>query len=124
MQHVRHCICGHLRISKRIKLNKSLIGTGFPFREFAHIDAYLAIFRDLTEKTSGMRRAGAATLDLAYVAAGRLDGFWEFGLSPWDMAAGSLLITESGGLVGDLKVTAAICSQATSWPAIRSFSAS
>jgi len=92
-----------LRISKRIKLNKSLIGTGFPFREFAHIDAYLAIFRDLTEKTSGMRRAGAATLDLAYVAAGRLDGFWEFGLSPWDMAAGSLLITESGGLVGDLE---------------------
>ena len=92
-----------LRISKRIKLQKSLIGTGFPFREFAHIDIYLAMFRDLTQKTSGLRRAGAATLDLAYVASGRLDGFWEFGLSPWDMAAGSLLITEAGGLVGDLE---------------------
>ena len=92
-----------LRVSKRIKLQKSLLGTGFPFREFAHIDAYLAMFRDLTQKTSGLRRAGAATLDLAYVAAGRLDGFWEFGLSPWDMAAGSLLITEAGGLVGDLE---------------------
>jgi len=92
-----------LRISKRTNLQKSLIGTGFPFREFSHIDNYLAIFRDLTQKTSGLRRAGAATLDLAYVAAGRLDGFWEFGLSPWDMAAGSLLITEAGGLVGDLE---------------------
>ena len=92
-----------LRISKRIKLQKSLIGTGFPYREFAHIDTYLAMFRDLTQKTSGLRRAGAATLDLAYVAAGRLDGFWEFGLSAWDMAAGSLLITEAGGLVGDLE---------------------
>ncbi|HWP90420.1 MAG TPA: inositol monophosphatase family protein, partial [Burkholderiales bacterium] len=92
-----------LRISKRTNLQKSLIGTGFPFREFSYIDNYLAIFRDLTQKTSGLRRAGAATLDLAYVAAGRLDGFWEFGLSPWDMAAGSLLITEAGGLVGDLE---------------------
>ena len=92
-----------LRISKRSKLQQSLIGTGFPFREFSHIDTYLAMFRDLTQKTSGLRRAGAATLDLAYVAAGRLDGFWEFGLSPWDMAAGSLLITEAGGLVGDLE---------------------
>ncbi len=92
-----------LRISKRIKLQKSLIGTGFPFREFAQIDAYLAMFRDLTQKTAGLRRAGSAALDLAYVAAGRLDGFWEFGLSAWDMAAGSLLITEAGGLVGDLE---------------------
>jgi myo-inositol-1(or 4)-monophosphatase len=92
-----------LRISKRSKLQQALIGTGFPFREFSHIDTYLAMFRDLTQKTSGLRRAGAATLDLAYVAAGRLDGFWEFGLSPWDMAAGSLLITEAGGLVGDLE---------------------
>ena len=92
-----------LRISKRINLQKSLIGTGFPFREFSQIDAYLAMFRDLTQKTAGLRRAGSAALDLAYVAAGRLDGFWEFGLSPWDMAAGSLLITEAGGLVGDLE---------------------
>ena len=91
-----------LRVSKRGKLDEALIGTGFPFRSFDHIDAYLAIFRELTQKTAGLRRPGAATLDLAWVAAGRLDGFWEFGLSPWDMAAGALLITEAGGLVGDL----------------------
>jgi len=92
-----------LRVSKRSKLQQGLIGTGFPFREFAHVDAYLAMLRDLTQKTTGLRRAGSATLDLAYVAAGRLDGFWEFGLGPWDIAAGSLLITEAGGLVGDLE---------------------
>ncbi len=92
-----------IRVSKRTKLQQCLLGTGFPFKEFAHVDAYLAMFRDLTQKTSGLRRAGAATLDLAYVAAGRLDGFWEFGLSPWDVAAGSLMITEAGGLVGDLE---------------------
>ena len=61
------------------------------------------MMRDLTQKTTGLRRAGAASLDLAYVAAGRLDAFWEFGLAPWDIAAGSLLITEAGGLVGDLE---------------------
>ena len=92
-----------MRVSKRSKLEGSLLGTGFPFKEFSLIDNYLAMFRDLAQKTSGIRRAGAATLDLAYVAAGRLDGFWEFGLAPWDMAAGSLMITEAGGLVGDLE---------------------
>ena len=92
-----------IRVSKRIHLKASLIGTGFPFKEFAHIDAYVAILRDMMKNTAGVRRAGSATLDLAYVAAGRLDGFWEFGLAPWDMAAGSLLITEAGGLVGDLE---------------------
>ncbi len=91
-----------IRVSKRAKLAESLIGTGFPYRSFTHIDTYLAIFKELTQKTSGLRRPGAASLDLAYVAAGRLDGFWEFGLSPWDMAAGALLIAEAGGLVGDL----------------------
>ena len=90
-----------MRVSKRSSLQGCLLGTGFPFKEFDSIDNYLAMFRDLAQKTSGIRRAGAATLDLAYVAAGRLDGFWEYGLSPWDMAAGSLLITEAGGLVGD-----------------------
>ncbi len=90
-----------MRVGKRLKLQGCLLGTGFPFKEFSQIDNYLAMFKDLTQKTSGIRRAGAATLDLAYVAAGRLDGFWEFGLAPWDMAAGSLLITEAGGLVGD-----------------------
>ena len=92
-----------IRVSRRTRIEQSLLGTGFPFREFSSVDAYLAMFRDLTQKTAGIRRAGAATLDLAYVAAGRLDGFWEFGLSPWDMAAGSLLIVEAGGLVGDFE---------------------
>ncbi len=91
-----------IRVSKRIKLNEVLIGTGFPFRYFEHVDAYLGIFRDMMHKTAGVRRPGAAALDLAWVAAGRIDGFWELGLSPWDMAAGALLITEAGGLVGDL----------------------
>ncbi|MES2238258.1 MAG: inositol monophosphatase family protein [Pseudomonadota bacterium] len=91
-----------IRVAKRIRLDEALIGTGFPYRMFDHIDTYLAIFRDLAQKTAGMRRPGAASLDLAWVACGRMDGFWELGLSPWDMAAGSLLITEAGGLVGDL----------------------
>ena len=92
-----------IRVSRRSRLAEALVGTGFPFREFAHIDAYLAILRELTQKTEGLRRPGAASLDLAYVAAGRLDAFWEFGLSAWDIAAGALLIIEAGGLVGDLE---------------------
>ncbi|HRP23576.1 MAG TPA: inositol monophosphatase family protein [Thauera sp.] len=91
-----------IRVSRRTRLNEALIGTGFPFRKFDQIDAYLAMFKELTQKTAGIRRPGAAALDLAYVAAGRLDGFWEMGLSPWDMAAGVLLIQEAGGLVSDL----------------------
>ena len=91
-----------IRVSKCLKLEDSLIGTGFPYRVFTHVDAYMGIFKELTQRTSGLRRPGAASLDLAYVACGRLDGFFEFGLSPWDMAAGCLLITEAGGLVGDL----------------------
>jgi len=91
-----------IRVTRRTRLAESLIGTGFPFPEFKHLDAYLAMFRELTQKTAGIRRPGAAALDLAYVASGRLDGFWEMGLQPWDMAAGALLIQEAGGLVGDL----------------------
>ena len=91
-----------MRVSKRDNLRTSLLGTGFPFRQLEHIDVYLATLRHMMSNATGVRRAGSATLDLAYVAAGRLDGFWEFGLSPWDMAAGALLITEAGGLVGDL----------------------
>jgi myo-inositol-1(or 4)-monophosphatase len=90
-----------LRVSKRTSMREALIGTGFPFRDFTRLDRYLAMLREVTSKCAGVRRAGAAALDLAYVAAGRLDGFWEFGLSPWDMAAGSLLIQEAGGLVAD-----------------------
>ncbi len=92
-----------MRVSKRVNLKSALIGTGFPFRQLEHLEAYLGILRDIMRNTAGIRRAGSASLDLAYVAAGRLDGFWEFGLSPWDMAAGALLITEAGGLVGDLR---------------------
>ena len=91
-----------MRVSKRAHLASGLIGTGFPFRQLEHIDVYLAILRDMMKGSAGVRRAGSAALDLAYVAAGRLDAFWEFGLAPWDMAAGALMITEAGGLVGDL----------------------
>lgn len=91
-----------IRVSKRARLDEALIGTGFPYRMFDHIDTYLAIFKEVAQKTVGMRRPGAASLDLAWVACGRMDGFWELGLSPWDIAAGTLLITEAGGLIGDL----------------------
>jgi myo-inositol-1(or 4)-monophosphatase len=92
-----------IRVSKRLKLAESLIGTGFPFRDMRHLDHYIDMFRDVTKNVAGIRRAGSAALDLAYVACGRLDAFWEIGLAPWDMAAGSLLIQEAGGLVGDLQ---------------------
>jgi myo-inositol-1(or 4)-monophosphatase len=92
-----------MRVSKRKQLDDALIGTGFPFRSGEHMDEYAAVLRQVMEQTAGVRRAGAAALDLAYVAAGRLDGFWEMGLSPWDMAAGSLLIQEAGGLVSDFE---------------------
>ncbi len=91
-----------IRVSKCLRLEDALIGTGFPYRVYDHIDAYLAIFKELARKTAGMRRPGAASLDLAYVACGRFDGFWEFGLSPWDIAGGALLISEAGGLLSDL----------------------
>jgi myo-inositol-1(or 4)-monophosphatase len=90
-----------LRVSKRERLADCLIGTGFPFRSLEHLDEYVRMFKSITEAAAGVRRPGAAALDLAYVAAGRLDGFWEMGLSPWDMAAGSLLILEAGGLASN-----------------------
>ncbi|UCF04706.1 MAG: inositol monophosphatase [bacterium] len=82
-------------------LDESLLGTGFPFRVHQHLDTYLAVFKELFLKCRGVRRAGAAVLDLAHVAAGRLDGFWELYLKPWDMAAGALLVREAGGVVSD-----------------------
>jgi len=91
------------RVSKAKGLDGTLIGTGFPFKDQTHIDAYLGMFKTLLPRTAGIRRAGSAALDLAYVAAGRLDGFWEIGLKPWDMAAGILLIQESGGIIGDFR---------------------
>ncbi len=91
-----------IRVSATDKLEDALMGTGFPFREVGHLDDYLRMFRNVTMATSGIRRPGAAALDLAWVACGRIDGFWETGLSPWDMAAGALLVREAGGLIGDL----------------------
>ncbi|MGH8807397.1 MAG: inositol monophosphatase family protein [Noviherbaspirillum sp.] len=90
-----------IRVSRRDKMVDALIGTGFPFREKDDLDEYMKMFRVMTEKCAGLRRPGAAALDLAYVACGRLDGFFEKGLHTWDMAAGSLLITEAGGIVGN-----------------------
>jgi myo-inositol-1(or 4)-monophosphatase len=90
-----------IRVSKRDKLQDALIGTGFPYRDFTHLDAYAAMFRDLVQKTSGLRRPGSAALDLAWLAAGHTDGFFEIGLNSWDIAAGCLLIQEAGGLVSD-----------------------
>ena len=89
-----------MRVSQHAQLRRALIGTGFPIREEL-VDDYLPTFSALLAKCGGMRRAGAAALDLAYVAAGRLDGFWEFNLNAWDIAAGSLLIKEAGGLISD-----------------------
>jgi myo-inositol-1(or 4)-monophosphatase len=90
-----------IRVSTQRGLEGSLIGTGFPYRmAAAHIDDYLAILKVIMNIAAGVRRPGAASLDLAYVAAGRMDGFWEFGLAPWDTAAGTLLIQEAGGRVG------------------------
>src|SRR5216110_3816268 len=90
-----------IRVSKCTRLKESLVGTGFPFKELSRLDLYTGQLRNLIQDSAGVRRAGAAALDLAYVACGRLDAFWEMGLSPWDMAAGALLIQEAGGLVGD-----------------------
>ena len=91
-----------IRVSSRRGLEGALIGTGIPFREQAHLDVYLAMLRAMIEDTAGIRRPGSAALDFAYVAAGRLDGFWELNLSPWDFAAGALLVAEAGGTVTDL----------------------
>ncbi len=92
-----------IRVAKTGRLNDALVGTGFPFKELSRLDLYTRQLQTLMRTCSGVRRAGAAALDLAYVACGRLDAFWELGLSPWDMAAGALLIAEAGGLVGDLR---------------------
>lgn len=90
-----------LKVSSKQALGESLLGTGFPFKHQQHLETYLSTFKALFTGSRGVRRAGAACLDLASVAAGRLDGFWEIGLKPWDIAAGALLVTEAGGRVSD-----------------------
>lgn len=90
-----------IRVSKRTRMLDALIGTGFPFRKGDNFQRYMKMFEDVMVQCAGLRRPGAASLDLCYVAAGYYDGFFETGLSPWDVAAGSLMITEAGGLVGN-----------------------
>lgn len=93
---------GHrLRVSRCAHMENALLATGFPVRRKPELASFLASFGDVLGQCADVRRAGAAALDLAHVACGRLDGFWEFGLKPWDIAAGALLVQEAGGLVGD-----------------------
>ncbi len=95
-----------IRVSKRTHLEDCLLGTGFPFRlAKEHLSSYLNVLKNILPISGDVRRAGAATLDLAYVACGRLDGFWEMGLQLWDIAAGALLVKEAGGLVSDFAGT-------------------
>lgn len=90
-----------MRINPNTRLEGSLIGTGFPYYQYDCLDRYMAILKTVIIRTAGVRRPGSAALDLAYVAAGRLDGFWEFNLKPWDIAAGILMVQEAGGLASD-----------------------
>jgi myo-inositol-1(or 4)-monophosphatase len=90
-----------LRVSGRTRMADALVGTGFPFRKGDNFKRYLRMFEEVMQHCAGVRRPGAAALDLCYVAAGWYDGFFETGLSPWDVAAGSLMVTEAGGLVGN-----------------------
>lgn len=91
-----------IRVSRVTDLDGALLGTGFPFRQTDSVTEWVTMFQRVAQQTSGVRRAGSAALDLAYVACGRLDGFWETGLKPWDIAAGGLLVREAGGLASDL----------------------
>lgn len=91
-----------IRVSNRIDLNQALIGTGFPVVDQSMLDTYLAILKDFISKTAGVRREGAASLDLCALATGRFDGFFEFNLKPWDIAAGALIVQEAGGIVTDM----------------------
>ena len=92
-----------IRVSTTANLNEALIATGFPTYNLDILDQYLGMFKEIIQASSGIRRAGSAALDLAYVAAGMVDGFWEFGLKPWDIAAGMLLIKEAGGMITDFE---------------------
>ena len=90
-----------IRVSQYTQLRHCLIATGFPYSSYQRLDPYLAILKDCITQTAGIRRLGSAALDMAHTATGRFDGFWEFGLKPWDIAAGTLIVQEAGGLVSD-----------------------
>jgi len=94
-----------LRVTQCNKMSQALLGTGFPFKNIENLDEYLGIFKAIFPQSAGMRRTGSAALDLAYLASGRLDGFWEMNLQPWDIAAGVLLIKEAGGVITDFAGT-------------------
>jgi myo-inositol-1(or 4)-monophosphatase len=90
-----------IQVSENDQLENCLLATGFPFKNKKFLPVYMDCFQELFLHCSGMRRMGAAAIDLAYLAAGRFDGFWEIGLSPWDVAAGALIIEEAGGRISD-----------------------
>lgn len=92
-----------IEVRENVQLEQALVATGFPFRTRGYMDDYLKTFKSIFLKVSGIRRAGSAALDLAYLAAGRVDGFWEIGLKAWDIAAGALLIREAGGVISDFR---------------------
>ena len=92
-----------IQVSKQSQLAGAMLGTGFPFRDIKNLETYLCMFELFAPHASGIRRYGSAALDLAYIAAGRLDGFWEFGLYPWDVSAGALLVKEAGGMVSNFQ---------------------
>ena len=102
-------------MSKVSQIENTLVATGFPSQK-RHQNVNVHFYYQLAMVTHGVRRAGSAALDLAYVASGRLDGFWEFGLNPWDMAAGILLITEAGGKCSDMQAGRCRCTVRTCWP--------
>jgi len=93
---------GHqISVSASAKLKDSLLATGFPYHDYDRLDAYLSLFKDLMKSTHGLRRLGSAAVDLAYTACGRFDGFYEYGLNSWDVAAGAIIVMEAGGTVND-----------------------
>ncbi|MCI5057272.1 MAG: inositol monophosphatase [Flavobacteriales bacterium] len=92
-----------IHVSKNNTLSDSLLATGFPYYDYEYLNGYLKLLGNLMEETRGIRRLGAAALDLCYVACGRFEGFFEYGLSPWDVAAGSLIVKEAGGVVQDFR---------------------
>ena len=95
-----------IRVSKQARLHQALVATGLPYRaNKEHLDNYIEMLKAVINNNAGVRRAGSAALDLCYVAAGRVDGFWELGLKPWDIAAGALIIREAGGRISDYRGT-------------------
>ncbi len=92
-----------IQISRTINFDTSLLATGFPYYDYGRMEEYLDVFREMMKSTAGLRRLGSAAADMAYVAAGRFDGFYEYGLHPWDVAAGIIIVKQAGGVVTDFK---------------------